>query len=57
MRLLTLDEAADRLAISRRSLERLIRDGKFTVVHPTPRRSAIEEREVDAYIAAIRKVA
>lgn len=54
---MTLPEAAALLRVSRRTLERLIRAGRIRVVHPSPGRTAIEARELDAYIAAIRKAA
>lgn len=55
--LLTLDEAAERLRVSRRTVERLVRDGKLRVLRPAPRRVVIDEREVEAFIAALRRVA
>jgi len=55
--LLTLDDAAKLLTVSRRTLERLIRAGRIRAVHPSPGRVAIEDRELAAYLAAIRRAA
>lgn len=59
MTLLRLKDAAERLTISRTSLERLIRSGRIRVVHPTPGTTRVTSAEIDAYIASIssRKVA
>ena len=51
--LLTLDEVAERLRCSRRSVERLVRAGRLRVVHPTPGRTCITPRELAAYRASI----
>lgn len=51
--LMTADEAAARLSITRRSLERLMAAGRIRPVRPTPGRIAFTEREVDAYIASL----
>lgn len=56
-RLLTVAQAAERLAISPSSVKRLIAAGRLRAVHPTPGRTAVDEREVDAYIVALRKAA
>jgi excisionase family DNA binding protein len=55
--LLTLDEVAESLRVSRRSVERLVRAGRIRVVHPVPRRTLIEQRELEAYRASLRRVA
>lgn len=55
--LLTKAEAADRLRVSPRTLDRLISAGRIRVVHPSPGRTVIEERELNAYLAAIRRAA
>lgn len=55
--LLTLEEVAKRLLVSRRTLERLIRAGRIRAVHPSPGRTAIEVRELDAYLASLRRAA
>ena len=49
--LLTLDEAKDRLRVSRRTVERLIAAGQ---IRPTRigRRILVTERELEAYVAA-----
>lgn len=55
--LLTLDEVAGRLRVSRRTVERLVAKGWLRVVHPSPGRTCIEEREVEAYQAWLRRAA
>jgi excisionase family DNA binding protein len=56
--LLTLDEVGRLLGgISRRSVQRLGDEGKLRVLYVTPRNPRIERREVDAYLASIRKAA
>ncbi len=57
MDLLTLDEVAQALRVSRRSVERLIRAGRLRVVRPVPGRTMIERRELNAYVAHIRDAA
>ena len=49
--LLTLNEVADRLRVSRRTVERLIQAGRL---RPTRigARTLITERELEAYVAA-----
>lgn len=54
---LTLPEAADFLRISRRTLQRQVAAGRIRVLHPSPGRTVIEERELNAYLAAIRRAA
>jgi excisionase family DNA binding protein len=49
--LLTLTEAAERLRISRRTLERLVRAGRIRVV-PIGSRRLVTERELEAFVAA-----
>jgi excisionase family DNA binding protein len=51
--LLTLDEVAAILRISRRSVHRLIAAGRIRVVHPSPGRTLVTQREVDAYVASL----
>lgn len=51
---LTLDEVAEELRVSRRSIERLVRAGRLRVVRPTPGRVMIERRELNAYVAHLR---
>lgn len=51
--LLTLDEAAAVLRLSRRSVERLAASGRIRVVHPAPGRTCITRREMDAYLASL----
>jgi excisionase family DNA binding protein len=56
--LLTYEEAGELLGrISRRSVERLAVEGKLRVLYVTPRNPRIERREIDAYLASIRKAA
>jgi excisionase family DNA binding protein len=43
--------------ISRRTIQRLAVEGKLRVLYVTPRTPRIERREVDAYLASIRKAA
>lgn len=54
---LTLPEVADRLRVSRRTVERLIARGRIRVVHPSEGRTCVEEREVEAYQAWLRRAA
>jgi excisionase family DNA binding protein len=55
MELLTLDEVAERLRVSRRSVERLVRARRLRVLHPVPGRTLVERRELEAYIAWARR--
>jgi excisionase family DNA binding protein len=55
--LLTLDEVARELTLSRRTVERLVRSGRIRTVRPSPGRVAVERREVDAYLAWMRRAA
>lgn len=55
--LLTLPEVAESLRVSRRTLERLIAKGRIRVVHPSPGRTMVEARELNAYRAHIRDAA
>lgn len=57
MSLYTLQEAAELLRVSRRTVERLVAAGRIRVVRPSPGRVLVEQREVDAYLAAIRRAA
>jgi excisionase family DNA binding protein len=49
--LLTIDEVAARLTVSRRSVERLLREGRLRCIRPSPGRVAITETELRAYLA------
>ncbi len=51
--LLTVDEAAAQLRISRRSVWNLIAAGRLRTVHPTPGRTLVTRRELDAYVASL----
>lgn len=55
--LLTLDEVALALRVSRRSVERLVRAGRLRVLHPVPGRTLVERSELDAYRASLRRAA
>lgn len=57
MTLLTLDDVAKRLTVSRRTVERLIKAGRIRTIPVSPGRKAIDAREVDAYLAAQRRAA
>ena len=57
MDLLTLDEVAQALRVSRRSVERLVRAGRIRVLHPVPGRTLVERRELEAYVAGVRRAA
>ena len=52
--LLTVEEVAQRLRVSIRSVRNLIRLGKIPIVRVTDRRIAIDENDVAAYISARR---
>lgn len=56
-KLLTLPEAAEALRVSRASLFRLIASKKIRTLHPTPGRTVIDEREIDNYLAWLRRTA
>ena len=56
-RLLTLPEAQERLRVSRRTLARLTHDRRIRVIHPSPGRTLIEERELEMYVASLRRTA
>lgn len=53
--LLTVDEAAKRLRVSRATFYRLVSDGRIRVVHPTPRRTLVTTRELDAYVSSLER--
>ncbi len=55
--LLTIPQAAAALTIGRATLYRLIAAGRIRVVHPSPGRTAVERREIEAYLAWCRRVA
>ncbi len=52
--LITLEEAAQRLAISRRTLERLIAAGEFPSPFKIGRASRLATADLDAYCAELR---
>lgn len=55
--LLTLPEARAILAISERTLYRLIAAGRLRVVHPSPGTTRVTEKELAAYMASLRRAA
>jgi excisionase family DNA binding protein len=55
--LFTLEEVASELRTSLRSVQRLVKQGRIRTVYPTPGRRRVERRELEAYRAAIRRVA
>ena len=57
MTLLTLADVALALSVSRRTVERLVAAGRIRVVRPSPGVVRVEPRELDAYLAAIRRAA
>lgn len=54
---LSLDDAAAYLAVSRRTLNRLIAAGRIRALQVTVGRKVVEVRELDAFIASLRRVA
>lgn len=50
--LLTLDQVARRLQLSRRTVERLIREGRIRALH-VGRRVRVTDRELETYIASL----
>ncbi len=50
IRLLRIDEAADRLALKPRTVRKLIRLGKLPAVRPTVRAVRVREDDVEALI-------
>ena len=52
--LITLEQAAQRLAISRRTLERLMASGQFPAPLKLGRSARVEVADVDAYCAQLR---
>lgn len=49
-RLLTLDEAARALSVSRRTVDRLVRDEELRTIHLSPRMVRVEVVEIDRYL-------
>ena len=52
-RLLTLEQACERLALSETSVKALIRQGRLPAVHPVERALRIRAADVDAYIRSL----
>ena len=52
-----LDQAAAYLTVSRRTLNRLIAAGRIRTLQVSAGRKAIEVRELEAYLASLRRVA
>ena len=57
MELLTLEEVALTLRCSLRSVQRLVREGRIRTVRPVGTRRRVERRELEAYVASLRRVA
>lgn len=55
--LLKPDEAAEQIGVSRRTLERLVKEGRIRPLYPRPRMPRFEQREIDAYLASLRRAA
>lgn len=53
--LLTVDEVAARLRVSRRSVYRLIEEGRIRPIHPVPGKTRITVRELEAYVASLER--
>jgi excisionase family DNA binding protein len=53
--ILTVDEAAAKLRMSRRSFYRLAEAGRIRIIHPTPGRARVTQRELDAYVASLER--
>ncbi len=51
--LFTVDEVAERLRVSRRTIERLVAAGRIRVTR-VGRRVLVTDRELEAYIASLR---
>lgn len=54
---LSLDGAAAYLAISRRTLSRLIAAGRIRALQVSEGRKVVERRELDAYLASLKRAA
>lgn len=52
--LLRLDEVALRLSVSRRTVNRLVAQGRIRVVYPSPGCPRVTERELAAFRASLR---
>lgn len=57
MTLYSLNDVATILRVSRRTVERLVAAGRLRVVRPSPGRVLVEERELQAYLASLRRAA
>lgn len=53
--IVTVDEAKAQLRISRRTFYRLVAEGRIRVIHPSPGRTAVTQRELDAYVASLER--
>lgn len=56
-RLLSLDEVAERLGISYRSVRTIVALGRLSTVRPTPRRILVSEDDLRAYVQSCREPA
>jgi excisionase family DNA binding protein len=54
--LLTPDDVAAQLQVSRRTVERLVKEGRLRPIR-IGRLPRFEQREVDAYVASLRRAA
>ena len=55
MSYLTLNQAAAELTVSRRTVERLVREGRIRVVYISPGCPRVTHKELDAYMASIER--
>ena len=56
-KLLTLPETQECLRVSRAFLFRLIASKQIRTIHPSPGRTLVEEREIENYVARLRRTA
>lgn len=57
VRLLSLNQAAERLGISYRSVRTIVALGRLSTVRPTPRRILVSEDDLRAYVQSCREPA
>ncbi len=55
MTLLTIEQAARELTVSKSTVERLVRAGRLRVIRPSPGTVRITRDEVNAYLASLRR--
>lgn len=56
-RLLTYDEVAERLSVSRSTITRLVQQGKILVTRVSDRSPRIAERDLERYLTALAEAA